>query len=113
MENLYNRRVRSRTFRARDLVLRRVFENKVDPAVSKFQLNWERSYMIVKVGAVGPQALNKLESTPIPRICILRGIINKVLLFKKNLPLKCFLSIFATAPMQKTKLMDLSLLALS
>ena len=68
MENLYNRWVRPRTFQARDLVLRRVFENKVDPTVGKFQRNWERSYMIVKVGAVDSYALNKLDRTPIPRI---------------------------------------------
>ena len=34
--NLYNMRVRMRTFRARDLVLRRVFENTVDQVASKF-----------------------------------------------------------------------------
>ena len=34
--NLYNRRVRQRTFQARDLVLRRVFENMVDPTTNKF-----------------------------------------------------------------------------
>ena len=32
MTNLYNRGVRSRTFRAKDLVLTRVFENMVDLA---------------------------------------------------------------------------------
>ena len=39
MTNLYNMCVRSRTFRAGDLVLRRVFENTVDLAVDKFQPN--------------------------------------------------------------------------
>ena len=39
MTNLYNRRVRPRTFRAEDLVLRRVFENMANPVVGKFQPN--------------------------------------------------------------------------
>ena len=37
--NLYNRRVRQRTFQAGDLVLRRVFENTADPVADKFQPN--------------------------------------------------------------------------
>ena len=38
--NLYNKRIKLNAFRARDLVLRKVFENTVDPTVSKFQPNW-------------------------------------------------------------------------
>ena len=34
IKNLYNRRVRQRAFRSRDLVLRRVFENTVDPTTN-------------------------------------------------------------------------------
>ena len=68
MTNLYNRRVRPRMFRARDLVLRRVFKNTADPAVGKLQPNWEGLYMIVKVGATGSYALNKLDGTPVPRM---------------------------------------------
>ena len=48
--NLYNRRVRHRAYQAWDLVLRRVFENTVDPKVGKFQPNWEGLYTIVRVG---------------------------------------------------------------
>ena len=66
--NIYNRSVRSYTFRAGDLVLRRVFENTDDPTASKFQPNWEGPYMIVKVGAVGSYALNKLDGTLEPRM---------------------------------------------
>ena len=36
MTNLYNKRVRPRTFQAGDLVLRRVYENTVDPTAGKF-----------------------------------------------------------------------------
>ena len=39
MENLYNMHIKSRAFRAKDLVLRRVFENMADPAIGKFQPN--------------------------------------------------------------------------
>ena len=37
--NLYNRQVKQRAFQAEDLVLRRVFENTVNPTTEKFQLN--------------------------------------------------------------------------
>ena len=68
MTNLYNKPVRPRKFRVEDLILRRVFENTVDPAAGKFQPNWEGSYMIVKVGIAGSYALNKLDGTPVPRM---------------------------------------------
>ena len=55
-------------FRAEDLVIRKVFENTTDLGAGKFQPNWEGSYMIVKVGAIGSYALNKLDVTPIPRM---------------------------------------------
>ena len=55
-------------FRARDLVVRRVFENTVDPVAGNFQPNWEGPYMIVKVGVVGSYALNKLDGTLVPRM---------------------------------------------
>ena len=35
--NLYNKRVRQRAYQAGDLVLRRVFEDTIDPAADKFQ----------------------------------------------------------------------------
>ena len=37
--NLYNGRVKPRMFHSRDLVLRKFFENTVDPLVEKFQPN--------------------------------------------------------------------------
>ena len=39
MANLCNKHVKQCAFRARDLVLRRVFENTADPAARKFQSN--------------------------------------------------------------------------
>ena len=41
LANSYNKRVKPRTFQPGNLVLRRVFENTVDPNVGKFQPNWE------------------------------------------------------------------------
>ena len=68
IENLYNRRVKQHAFRARDLVLRKAFENTANIAANKFQLNWEGPYVIVRVGAVGSYALNKLDGTLVPRM---------------------------------------------
>ena len=39
LTNLYNRHVKPRAFQAKDLVLRRVFENTIDLAADKFQPN--------------------------------------------------------------------------
>ena len=39
MENLYNKHIKSRVIQARDLVLRRTFENTADPTIGKFQPN--------------------------------------------------------------------------
>ena len=66
--NLYNMGVRQCAYQARDLVLRRVFENTAEPTAGKFQPNWERPYTIVKAGSVGSYALDKLDGTPVPRM---------------------------------------------
>ena len=68
LTNLYNRHVKSHAFQAGDLVLRRVFENMIDPAAGKFQPNWEGPYMIVRVGVAGSYALNKPYGMPVPRM---------------------------------------------
>ena len=68
LTNLYNMRVKSHTFRDGDLVLRRVFENTTNLVDGKFQPNWERPYMVVRVGAAESYALNKLDGTPVPRM---------------------------------------------
>ena len=39
LTNLYNMHVKSHAFQARDLVLRRIFENTANPTVGKFQSN--------------------------------------------------------------------------
>ena len=68
LTNLYDIHVKPRAFRAGDLVLRRVFKNTTNPVVGKFQQNWEGSYVIIRVGLVGPYALNKLEGVLVPRM---------------------------------------------
>ena len=68
LANLYIKHVKPRAFQAGDLVLRRVFENTVDPAASKFQPNWEGPYMIVRVGAAGSYTLKKLDGAPVSRM---------------------------------------------
>ena len=68
MTNLYIRHIKLRAFQAGDLVLRRVFENMDDPTVEKFQLNWERPYMIVRVGLNRSYALNKPDGAPVLRM---------------------------------------------
>ena len=68
MANLYNKHIKPRVFRAKDLVLRKIFENTVDPTISKFQPNWEGPYIVVRVRAIGSYALNKLNGTPVPRM---------------------------------------------
>ena len=66
--NLYNKHVRQCAFRARDLVLRRVFKNTADLAAGKFQSNWEGSYMIVRVGEAESYTLDKLDRMQVPRM---------------------------------------------
>ena len=51
LANMYNRRVKLRTFQDGDPVLRRFFENMANLANEKFQPNWEGPYMVVRVGA--------------------------------------------------------------
>ena len=68
LTNLYNRHVKSRTFQAGDLVLRRVFENMTDLMVGKFQPNWEGPYVIVRVVPAGSHTLNKLDGALMPGI---------------------------------------------
>ena len=66
--NLCNMQVKQHVFRVGDLVLRRVFENTVDPAADKFQSNWDGPYMIVRVGAAESYPVNKLDGNLVPRM---------------------------------------------
>ena len=53
LTNLYNRRVKPRTFQDGNLFLRRVFENTANLADKKFQQNWEGPYTVVRVVTAG------------------------------------------------------------
>ena len=89
MTNLYNKRIKPCTFRAGDLVLRKVFENTPKLEDGKFQPNWEGPYVIVRVGPAGSYALNKLDRVPVLEcgmLCTLKGITTKV--FFKGLSIK-------------------------
>ena len=68
LANLYNRRVKPRMFQPGDLVLRKFFENTVDPSVGKFQPNWEGPYIVTRACESESYALDKLDRTPVPRM---------------------------------------------
>ena len=55
LANSYNKRVKPRVFQLGDLVLRKVFENTMDPTTGKFQPDWEGPYVITRPqGSPGP-----------------------------------------------------------
>ena len=66
LANLHNQRVNPRMFKAKDLVLRRVFENTANPTDMKFQANWEGPYTVVRVGTTGSYALRKPDGIVVP-----------------------------------------------
>ena len=68
LANSYNRRVKPRVFRSGDLVLRKVFENTVEPTAEKFQPNWEGPYVVTRTSEVGSYAIDKTDGIPIPRM---------------------------------------------
>ena len=68
LANLHNRRVKPRTFKARELVLRRVFENTANLADEKFQPNWEGSYTMVWVGIAESYALSRPDGIAVLRM---------------------------------------------
>ena len=68
LANSYNKRVKPRAFQLGDLVLRKVFENTVDPTTGKFQPNWEGPYVITRPRESGSYAIDKLDGTPVPRM---------------------------------------------
>ena len=63
----YNRKAWPRAFKVGTLVLRKVFENTAEKGVEKLQANWERPYIVSKVGETGAYHLQKLDGTPLLR----------------------------------------------
>ena len=64
----HNRCVKSLTFKAGKLVLRRVFKNTSNPTDKKFQRNWEGPYIVVRVRITNSYALSRLDGTAVPRM---------------------------------------------
>ena len=68
LANSYNRWVKPKVFRLGDLVLRKVFENTVDPTAGKFQPNWEGPYVVTRTGEAKSYAIDKTDGTLVPRM---------------------------------------------
>ena len=68
LANVYNKRGKPQMFQSGVLVLRRVFENTMDPTARKFQPNWEGPYIVTRPGESGSYAINKTDRTPVPRM---------------------------------------------
>ncbi|XP_024011258.1 uncharacterized protein LOC112086525 [Eutrema salsugineum] len=63
----YNKNVRSRRFKAGDLVLRKVFQNTAEKNAGKLGANWEGPYKVTKVVCPGVYELATLADEAIPR----------------------------------------------
>ena len=68
LKNSYNKRVKPQVFQPSDLVLRKVFENVVDPTIGKFQPNWEGPYVVTRPGEFGFYTIDKTYGIPVPRM---------------------------------------------
>ncbi|CAD5175909.1 unnamed protein product, partial [Musa acuminata subsp. malaccensis] len=64
---LYNRRVRPRSIKLGDLVLRKAEVNDPGRARGKLSLNWEGPYRVVDVVRIGVYRLATLQGRPLPR----------------------------------------------
>ena len=58
--------MRSREFRARDLVLRRTVGGAQDLNAEKLVLNWEGPYRVIAIARVGAYYLEDMEERPLP-----------------------------------------------
>ena len=68
LANLYNGRVKPRTFQPGDLVIRKVFKHIADSSAKKFQPSWEGPYIVTRAGESRSFAFDKLDGTPVPRM---------------------------------------------
>ena len=68
LAKLYNRRMKPRMFQPGNLVLRKFFENTVDPSTGKFQPNWDGPYIVTRTDEFRSYALDKLNGTLVPRM---------------------------------------------
>ncbi|KAK3027190.1 hypothetical protein RJ639_042456 [Escallonia herrerae] len=63
----FDKRVRSRSFRIGDLVLRRMDVSIPRDAIGKLSPNWEGPYSVIKLGGPGSYQLETLDGKAIPR----------------------------------------------
>ena len=63
----YNKKVWPRFFRIGTLVLRRVFKNITELGTEKLQANWEKPYVVTKVGDSGVYHFQTLDDVPLLR----------------------------------------------
>ncbi|GKV27759.1 hypothetical protein SLEP1_g36894 [Rubroshorea leprosula] len=66
--NFYNKRVRSRTFKLGDLVLRKAGLTGFETRFGKFAPNWEGPYTVAKVLHPGAYILRNTEGKRVPRV---------------------------------------------
>ena len=64
----HHQRVKPRTFKAGELILRSVFENMSNPTDGKFQPKWEGPYKVVRARTTSSYALSRPDGTPVPRM---------------------------------------------
>ena len=64
----HNQRVKPHTFKAGELILRRVFENTSNPVDGKFQPKWEGPYTVVRARTASSYALSRPDGTAVPRM---------------------------------------------
>ena len=63
----YDRKVKSREFIARDLVLRKVVGNMKDQSSRKLAPNWEGPYRVITMVGAKAYYLEYMEERPLPR----------------------------------------------
>ncbi|GKV53644.1 hypothetical protein SLEP1_g60161, partial [Rubroshorea leprosula] len=68
LANFYNKRVRPRTFKARDLVLRKADLTGFETRFGKLAPNWEGPYTVAEVPHPGAYILQDAEGKRVPRV---------------------------------------------
>ena len=63
----YNSKVRRRSFKVDDLVLRKVFQNTQEVNSGKLGPTWEGPYRVTSIPRVGAYRLQTLDGTDVPR----------------------------------------------
>ena len=67
MAGAYNKNVRIRKFQVGDMVLRKAFQNTINPADGKLAPKWEGPYLIEAEAGKGAYRLLTIEGILLPR----------------------------------------------